>query len=133
MTRTINLSQNIVMKSVKLDQYLFAMTRTVNLQNVHMWTVKTAMPKSSYKMSSSKTSQVKSEVAQSTHLSRNARKQIGTQPEVNRNCQDSTSKHCYPSGSTNMCSDSRNLKIQFKYMRPAQAEFQEKSQANTRL
>ena len=51
------------------------------------------MPQSSYKNCS------KSAVTQS-HLSRNARKQIGKQPEVTRNCQDSTSKSWYPFVST---------------------------------
>ena len=90
--KTVNLPRNIVMKSV--------MTRTVNLPNLCVMTrttrcahmQKPAMPQSNYKMGT-----------QSTHLqsvSKAARKQIGTQPEITRNCQDSTSKCCYPSVST---------------------------------
>ena len=64
-------------------------------------------------MSRSKKSQVKSELTQSAQLSKNTRTQVGTKPEVTRNCKDSTSKHCHPSVSTNhMCPDSRNLKMQ---------------------
>ena len=95
----------------------------------HIQTMKTAIPQSSYKISSSKKSQVKSEVTQSTHLSRNARKQIGTQPEVSRNCQDSTSKHWHPSVSTNVCPDT--VKMQSNHMWPVKAELK-KSQVNTR-
>ena len=60
----------------------------------HMQSVKPAMPQSSYKKCS------KSAVIQSTPLSKDARKQIGTQPEVSRNCQDSTNKHWQPPVST---------------------------------
>ena len=70
---------------------------------VHMWPVKPAVPQSSCKMNSSTKSQVKSEVTQSTQfqsVSKAARKQIGTQPAVTRNCQDSTSKQWYPLVST---------------------------------
>ena len=69
---------------------------------VHMQ--KPAMPQSIYR-----------NVTQSTHLwsvSKTARKQIGTQPEVTRNCQDSTSKCWYPSVSRNVCQDSRSSKMQ---------------------
>ena len=69
---------------------------------VHM--LRPAMPQSSYKKCS------KPGVTQ-CHLSRNARKKIGTQPEVTRNCQDSTSKCWYSSESTNVCPDSRCYKI----------------------
>ena len=89
---------------------------------LHMWTVKTAMPQSSYKKCS------KSEVTQ-FHLSWNARKQIGTQPEVTRNCQDSTSKHWYPSVRTNVCPDT--MKMQSNHMQPVKAELK-KLQVNTR-
>ena len=78
---------------------------------------KPAMPQSTHK-----------KLTQSTHLqslSKTARKQIGTQPEITRNIKHSTSKCCFPSGSTNMCPDSRNLMIQSKHMRPLQAEIQE--------
>ena len=73
---------------------------------------------------------MKTAITQSTNFSRNAQKQIGTQPEVILNCQDSTSKHCDPSESTHVSPDL--LKIQSNHMRPVQAEFQEKSQVNTR-
>ena len=65
--------------------------------------VKPAMPQSNYKKCS------KSAETQSTYLwsvSKATRKQIGTQPEVPRDYQDSTSKCLYPSLSTNLCPDS---------------------------
>ena len=89
---------------------------------VHMWPVKPAMPQSSYK-----------KVTQSTHLwsgPKAARKQIGTQPEVAQNCEDSTSKSLYPSLSTNVCPDS--VKMQSNHIWPVKAEFHQKSQVNTR-
>ena len=80
----------------------------------------------------------KSAVTQS-HLSRNSRKQIGTQSEVTRNCQDSTGKCWYPSVSTNVFPDSRNYKMQSMNsvnlqddnMLPVAAKLK-KSQVNTR-
>ena len=76
---------------------------------------KPAMPQCNYK-----------KVTQSTQL---CRKQIGTQPEITRNCQGTTSKCCYPSGSTNVCPDT--VKMQSNHMWPVKAELK-KSQANTR-
>ena len=93
-------------------------------QSGHMQSLKPAMPQASHMrpvkvidQSNHKKSQEKPVMAQSTHvqsMSKSARKQIGTQPEVARNSkhavlpthvsyvgpqlmlQDSTSKHCYP-------------------------------------
>ena len=117
-----------------------------------MQSVKSAMPQSSYKEHS------KSAVTQSTHLdsmSKTARKQIGTQPEVMRNHQDSTSNWWYPPVSTNVCPDpvkmqsnhspdSRSYKMQnhhmqslnpgkmlSNYMQPVEAELK-KLQVNAR-
>ena len=95
MTRTVNLPRNIVMKSVKLDQYLCVITGSINLPFMHI-SRNQQCHNLANKMSSSKKSQVKSEVTQLTQLqsvSKAARKQIGTQPEVTRYCQDSTSKY----------------------------------------
>ena len=96
---------------------------------VHMW--KTAMQQSSYK-----------KVTQSTHfwsVLKTARKQIGTQPEVTRNCQDSTSKCWYPSVSKNVCPYSRcykmwsvnPVKMQSYHIQPVKSELK-KLQVNTR-
>ena len=68
-------------------------------------------------------------MTQSTHLSRNTRRQIGTQPEVTGNCQDSTSKCWYPSERKNACPDT--VKRQSNHMWPVKAELK-KSQVNTR-
>ena len=112
-------------QSTKKHSYEECQVRLVSLCNdkncqsakcTHMWTVKTAMPQSNYKMSSPKKSQGKLGVTQSTHLSRIARKQIGTQPVVTSNCQDSTSKHWYPFVSTNVCPDT--VKMQSNHMWP---------------
>ena len=108
-------------------------------------------------------SQVKPIMAQSTDMqsmSKFVRKQIGTQAEVVRNSkhavlpmhdlyvgqqalsQGSTSKHCYPAVSENLCSDSRRykittmqsvnpVKIQSNNMQLVKAELK-KSQVNTK-
>ena len=77
---------------------------------------KSAMPQSNYK--------------KVTHPNQLYRKQIGTQLEVIRNCQDSTGKHCYPPRNTNMCPDV--AKSQSNHMLPVTAE-PKKSQINTKL
>ena len=77
--------------------------------------------------------QVKSEGTQFSHMwsmPKTASNQIGTQPEVTRNCQDSTSKHCYPPRNENVCSDV--VKNQFNHMWPVTA-VSKKSQVNTKL
>ena len=74
------------------------------MKSSHMQSVEPAMPQYSYQQC-----QVKSRGIQSSQLqsvSKAAREQIGTQPEVLNNIDHSTSKCCYPSGSTNMCPDS---------------------------
>ena len=67
---------------------------------VHVQAVQSAMPQSNYK-----------KVTHSTQL---CRKQIGTQLEVTRNCQDSTSIDWYPSVNENMCPDT--VKMQSNHM-----------------
>ena len=91
-------------------------------------------------------------------MSKAARKQIGTDPEVIRNCkhavlpmhdlyvgqnamfQDSTSRHWYPAVSV-LCPESRSHKIttmwsvnpvmiQFNHMQPVNTELKKKSQVN---
>ena len=94
-----------------------------SIKCVHMW--KPEMPQSSYKKCS------KLAVTQLTHSLRNARKQIGTQPEVIRNCQDSTSRCWYPSVSTNVCQDT--VMMQSNHIHPVKTECQKKSQVNARL
>ena len=81
---------------------------------------KLPMPQSKYKKET-----------QSPHLwsvSKTTEKQTETQPEVTRNCQDSASKHCYPSRRTNLCPDV--VKSQSNHMQPVKAELK-KSQVNT--
>ena len=109
-------------------------------QTSHMWSVKPAMPQTSHmhpvkviEQSNHKKSQVKPVMAQSSHtwpMSNAVRKQFGKQPELVRNSdkhavlpthapyvgqqvmfEDSTSKHCYPAVSVNLCPDSRSYKI----------------------
>ena len=94
-------------QSIKKHSYEECQVRTVcadkNCQSARCMNMqKPAMPNSTYK-----------KLTQSTHswsVSQTARKQIWTQPEITRNIKHSTGKCCYPSGSTNMCPDSRNLK-----------------------
>ena len=81
---------------------------------VHMQ--KSAMPQSKYK--------------KVTHPTQLCRKQIGTQSEITRNCQDSTSKCCYQHRNTNVCPEV--VKSQSNYTQPVMPE-PKKSQVNTRL
>ena len=77
--------------------------------------------------------QVISEGTQSSHMqsvSKTASNQIGAQPEVTRNCQDSTGKHWYPSRNTNVCPDV--VKSQSNHIQPVTAE-SKKSQISTKL
>ena len=140
-------------------------------QSSHMGSVKPAMPQASHmrsekviEQSNHKKSQVKPAMAQATHMwsmSKAARKQIGTQPEVIRNSdkhavlptqathigqpmmfQDSTSKCWYPDVNV-LCFESRSymittmvsvnpVKIQSNHMWPVKAELKKKSQVNTK-
>ena len=91
------------------------------MKSSYVQSVEPAMPQSRYK-----------KVTQSSHLwsvSKAARKQIGTKPEVTRKFQDSTSKHWYPSKSTYVCPDT--VKMQSNHLWPVKSELK-KSQVNTR-
>ena len=80
--------------------------------------------------SASKSSHMQSvEPAMLWSVSKPARKRIGTQREVTRNCQDFTSKQWYPSVNTNVCPDT--VKMQSSHMWPVKADCR-KSQVNTR-
>ena len=76
------------------------------------------------------TIQVQAESSQLQSVSKAAGKQIGTQAEVTRNCLDSTSKHWYPSVSTNVCPDT--VKVQSNHMWPVKTELR-KSQVKTKV
>ena len=124
----------MITRNVNLNKCLCDDKNGQSAKCVQIQQVKTAMPQS--RKSTSKKCQVKSKskVTHTNYLARCARQKIGTQPEVTRNCQDCTSRCCYPSGSTNnMCPDFRNFGRQSNHTQLAKADLHKKSQVYTRL